>query len=387
MLLSDLSVRRPVLASVLSMVVVTLGVVGLGRLAVRELPDIDAPRVSISTSYPGAAAAVVETRVTQVLEDGISGIDGIRTISSQTSDGRSAVDVEFIVERDLDAAANDVRDRVSRVLDRLPEEVEPPEVAKVQSGSDTVFWMNLASPVRDALELTDYVERYIADQFSNVNGVAQVRYGGGSRYAMRIWLDRQAMAATGVTAGDVEQALRRENVELPAGRIESTNREFTVRVQRRYRTPAQFGRLVVGRGERGHLLRLADVARIEVGPSDDRTMFRRNGQDMVGVGIVAQAKANVLSVIDGVKQRMAIVNRTLPSDMQLYPSSDSSVYIRAAIDEVYRTLFLTALVVVLVIFLFLGSGLATLIPALTVPVSLVGSASSCCSSSGSRSTC
>ena len=372
MILSDLSVRRPVLATVLSMVIVTLGIVGLMRLSMRELPDIDAPRVSISTSYPGAAAAVVESRVTQVLESSISGIDGIRTVSSETTDGRSSIDIEFVLNRDIDAAANDVRDRVSRVLRSLPEEIDPPAVSKAESGGDTVFWMSLASPVRDALELTDYVDRYIADQFSNVPGVANVNYGGGSRYAMRVWLDRESMAAMGVTAGDIEQSLRTENIELPAGRVESTDREFTVRVARRYKTAEEFGNLVIGRGAEGHLLRLHDVARIEVGPSDDRNVFRRNGEDMVGIGILAQAKANVVSVVDGVRARMEEINKTLPADIKLYPSSDSSVYIRAAIDEVYRTLFITALVVVLVIFLFLGSGYATLIPALTVPVSLVG---------------
>jgi multidrug efflux pump len=371
-ILSDLAVRRPVLASVLSLVILTLGIVGMLRLSMRELPDIDAPRVSISTSYPGAAAAVIESRVTQVIENAISGIDGIRTVSSQTTDGSSSIDIEFVLDRDIDSAANDVRDRVSRVLGSLPEEVDPPAVSKAESGSDTIFWMSLSSPVRDALELTDYLDRYIADQFSNVQGVADVRYGGGSRYAMRVWLDREAMAATGVSAGDIEQSLRSENVELPAGRVESINREFTVRVARRYKTVKQFGNLVIGRGDGGHLLRLQDVARIEIGPSDDRNVFRRNGEDMVGIGILAQAKANVVSVVDGVRKKMAEINETLPADIMLYPSSDSSVYIRAAISEVYRTLFFTALVVVLVIFMFLGSGLATMIPALTVPVSLVG---------------
>ncbi|MGK0156334.1 MAG: multidrug efflux pump, partial [Neolewinella sp.] len=372
MILSDLAVRRPVLASVLSLVILTLGIVGMLRLSMRELPDIDAPRVSISTNYPGAAAAVIESRVTQVIENAISGIDGIRTVSSQTTDGSSSIDIEFVLDRDIDSAANDVRDRVSRVLGSLPEEVDPPAVSKAQSGSDTIFWMSLSSPVRDALELTDYLDRYIADQFSNVQGVADVRYGGGSRYAMRVWLDREAMAATGVSAGDIEQSLRSENVELPAGRVESINREFTVRVARRYNTAKQFGNLVIGRGDGGHLLRLQDVARIEIGPSDDRNVFRRNGEDMVGIGIRAQAKANVVSVVDGVRKKMAEINETLPADIKLYPSSDSSVYIRAAISEVYRTLFITALVVVLVIFMFLGSGFATMIPALTVPVSLVG---------------
>ena len=372
MILSDLAVRRPVMASVLSFVIVTLGIVGMMRLSMRELPDIDAPRVSISTNYPGAAAAVIESRVTQVIENSISGIDGIRMVSSSTTDGRSSIDIEFVLDRDIDSAANDVRDRVSRVLRALPDEIDPPAVSKAQSGSDTVFWMSLASPVRDALELTDYVDRFLADQFSNVPGVADVRYGGGSRYAMRIWLDREAMAATGITAGDVERALRSENVELPAGRVESTSREFTVRVARRFKTAKQFGGLVIGRSSEGHLQRLHDVARIEIGPSDDRTLFRRNGEDLVGIGIIAQAKANVVSVVDGVRAKMAEINETLPSDIKLYPSSDSSVYIRAAVNEVYRTLFITGLVVVLVIFLFLGSGLATMIPALTVPVSLVG---------------
>jgi multidrug efflux pump len=371
-ILSDLAVRRPVMASVLSLVIVTLGIVGMMRLSMRELPDIDAPRVSISTSYPGAAAAVIESRVTQVIENSISGIDGIRTVSSNTTDGRSSIDIEFVLDRDIDSAANDVRDRVSRVLRALPEEIDPPAVSKAQSGSDTVFWMSLASPVRDALELTDYVDRFIADQFSNVPGVADVRYGGGSRYAMRVWLDREAMAATGITASDIERSLRSENVELPAGRVESTSREFTVRVARRYKSAKQFGKLVIGRSDDGHLQRLHDVARIEIGPADDRTVFRRNGEDMVGIGILAQAKANVVSVVDGVRAKMAQINKTLPSDIQLYPSSDSSVYIRAAVSEVYRTLFITGLVVVLVIFMFLGSGLATMIPALTVPVSLVG---------------
>lgn len=372
MILSDLAVRRPVTASVLSLVIVTLGIVGMMRLSMRELPDIDAPRVSVSTSYPGAAAAVIESRVTQVIENSISGIDGIRTVSSNTTDGRSSIDIEFVLDRDIDSAANDVRDRVSRVLRALPEEVDPPEVSKSQSGSDTVFWMNLASPVRDALELTDYVDRFIADQFSNVPGVADVRYGGGSRYAMRVWLDREAMAATGITAGDIERSLRAENVELPAGRVESTSREFTVRVARRYKSAKDFGSLVIGRSADGHLQRLHDVARVEVGASDDRTVFRRNGEDMVGIGILAQAKANVVSVVDGVRAKMEQVNKSLPPDIQLYPSSDSSVYIRAAVSEVYRTLFITGMVVVLVIFMFLGSGLATMIPALTVPVSLVG---------------
>ena len=372
MILSDLAVRRPVLATVFSLVVVVLGVIGYSRLGVREFPDIDPPTVSISTNYPGAAATVVETRVTQVLEDAVSGVEGVRTISSSTSDGRSSITIEFLLSRDIEDAANDVRDRVSRVTDRLPEEADPPDVAKVDSNSDTVFWLNLASPVRDAGELTDYAERYIVDQLSTVPGVAQIRMGGGSRYAMRIWLDRQALAATGLTAGDVERALRAENIELPAGRVESANREFTVRVERVYKKPADFEQLRVGRGRDGHIVRLRDVARVGLGASDDRTSFRRNGEDMVGLGIMRQAKANTVEVVRAVKQRTSRINATLPPDMQLYPSYDSSVYIDEAIWQVWKTLAITALVVILVIFAFLGSVRATLVPAITVPVSLIG---------------
>ncbi len=372
MLLSDLSVRRPVFATVLSMVIIVLGVVGYSRLGIREFPDIEPPTVSIDTRYPGAAAATVETRVTQVIEDAVSGVEGIATISSSTSDGSSRVTIDFVPDRDVEAAANDVRDRVSRVLQQLPEEVDPPEITKVDSGSDAVYWLNLASPVRGVMELTDFAERYVVDQLSVVPGVAQIRVGGGSRYAMRIWLDRQRLAATGITAGDVESALRTENVELPAGRVESSEREFTVRIDRAYRSAEDFQELVVGRGADGYLVRLRDVARVERGPSDDRTAFRRNGEDMVGIGIVRQSKANTIEVVRAVKERVARVNKTLPPDMQLYPSSDSSVYIQAAIDEVWTTLAFAAGAVVLVIFLFLGSLRATLVPAVTVPVSLIG---------------
>jgi multidrug efflux pump len=339
---------------------------------VREFPDIDAPTVSIETSYVGAAAAVVETRVTQVIEDAISGVEGIKTISSTTSDGRSDITVEFVLQRDVEAAANDIRDRVSRVLQRLPEEVDPPEIVKSDSSSNSVFWLNLASPVRSVMEMTDYAQRYIVDQLSTVPGVARIRVGGGSRYAMRVWLDRQALAATGLTTGDVERALRAQNVELPAGRVESKNREFTVRVDRAFSKPEDFERLVIGRGWRGHLVRLRDVARVELGPSNDRTTFRRNGEEMVGLGVVRQARANTLDVVHGVKERVARVNPTLPPDMKMYPSYDSSVYIEEAIGQVWRTLAITALVVVTVIFVFLGSLRATFIPAVTVPVSLVG---------------
>jgi len=371
MFLSDVSIRRPVLATVFSLLLVVFGVISFGRLPVREYPDIDPPIVSVESKYPGAAAAVVETRVTQIVEDAISGIEGIRTIDSKSRDGISEVTVEFYLDRDLEAAVNDIRDRVSRILDDLPDEADPPEIFKVDSNSSVIMWLNLVSSRMDGLELTDYAERYLVDRFSVLDGVARVWVGGARRYAMRIWLDRQAMAAQNITVTDVEQALRNQNVELPAGRVESTRKEFTVRVTRLFHSADDFGQLVIRRGSDGHLTRLRDVAIVERGPEDDRSVLRGNRIPMVGLGVVRQSKANTLDVAHAVKQEAEKVNETLPEGMELIQSYDTSVFIEASITEVYKTLAITAFLVVAVLFLFLGSLRATIVPAITVPVSLI----------------
>ena len=371
MFLSDVSIRRPVLATVFSLLLVVFGIISFERLPVREYPDIDPPVVSVEARYPGAAAAVVETRVTQIVEDAISGIEGIRAIDSESRDGIAEVTVEFYLDRDLEAAVNDIRDRVSRILDNLPDEADPPEIFKVDSNSSVIMWLNLVSNRTDGLALTDYAERYLVDQFSVLDGVARVFVGGARRYAMRIWLDRQAMAAQDVTVADVEQALRNQNVELPAGRVESTRKEFTVRVTRLFNAAEDFGRLVIRQGREGHLIRLQDVALVERGAADDRSVLRGNRVPMVGLGIVRQSKANTLDVAHAVKKKAAQVNATLPEGMQLIQSYDTSVFIEASILEVYKTLAITAVLVVAVLFLFLGSLRATLVPAVTVPVSLI----------------
>ncbi len=371
MFLSDMSIRRPVLATVFSLLLVVFGIISFERLPVREYPDIDPPVVSVEARYPGAAAAVVETRVTQIVEDAISGIEGIRSIDSESRDGISEVTVEFYLDRDLEAAVNDIRDRVSRILDNLPDEADPPEIFKVDSNSSVIMWLNLVSNRMDGLALTDYAERYLVDRFSVLDGVARVFVGGARRYAMRIWLDRQAMAAQDITVADVEQALQNQNVELPAGRVESTRKEFTVRVTRLFNSAEDFGRLVVRQGNDGHLTRLRDVALVERGAEDDRSVLRGNRIPMVGLGIVRQSKANTLDVAHAVKKEAAQVNETLPEGMQLIQSYDTSVFIEASILEVYKTLAITAVLVVAVLFLFLGSLRATLVPAVTVPVSLI----------------
>lgn len=371
MFLSDISIRRPVMATVFCLLLIVFGVISFGRLPVREYPDIDPPIVSVESAYPGAAATVVETRVTQVVEDAISGIEGIRSIESVSRDGISDVTVEFYLDRDLEAAVNDIRDRVSRILDNLPDEADPPEIYKVDSNSSVIMWLNLVSDRMDGLALTEYAERYLVDRFSVLEGVARVWVGGARRYTMRIWLDRQAMAAQKVSVSDVEQALRSQNVELPAGRIESARKEFTVRVARPFNTAADFKRLVVRQGGGGHLVRLQDLARVERGAADERSVLRGNRIPMVGLGIVRQSKANTLDVAHTVKDEATRVNQTLPEGLQLIQSYDTSVFIEASIFEVYKTLAITAVLVVAVLFLFLGSLRATLVPAVTVPVSLI----------------
>lgn len=371
MILSDVSVTRPVFASVLSLLLIAFGLLAFDRLPLREYPDIDPPVVSVETTYPGAAANVVENRITELIEDRVSGVEGIRFVESTSEDGRSVINIEFDISRDIDAAANDIRDRVSSVLDKLPDEADPPEIQKVDSNESVIMWLNLASDRMSVPELTDYADRYLVDRFSVIDGVARVRVGGGQVYAMRIWLDRSELAARNLTVADVESALRAENLELPAGSIDSATRQFTVRTERNFRTAEDFSRLVLARGDGGYLVRLADVARVERGTSEDRLFFRGNGVPMVGVGIIKQSTANTLAVAHAAKAEMERINAGLPEGLALKQSYDSSVFVEGAIHEVYKTLFIAICMVVGVIYLFLGSARATLVPTVTVPVSLV----------------
>lgn len=370
MILSDTSVKRPVFASVLSILLIVFGLVAFSRLPLREYPDIDPPVVSISVNYPGASASVVETRITQVIEERIAGIGGVRFINSRSRDGRSDISIEFNVNRDIDAAANDVRDRVSSVADRLPPEADAPEVEKADADDDVILWLNFASQEMTTPELTDYANRFLVDRFSAIDGVARIQIGGARDYAMRVWLDRRALAARGLTTGDIERSLRAENVEAPAGTLESGAVSYTLRIDRPFRTAEDFAGLVIAEGE-GYLVRLGDVARVERGTVDDRTMFRGNGEPMVGLGIVKQSTANTVDVAKEAKALMTELNATLPDGMQIYLSFDSSVFIEASIREVWTTLAIAVVLVTLVIFLFLGSFRTTVIPAITVPVSVI----------------
>ena len=371
MILSDVSIKRPVFATVISLLIVVFGVSALMKLPIREYPDIDPPEVSISVDYAGAAPEVIDTQIIQVIEGAISGVEGVRKIESRSRLGSARTTVEFTLERDVDIAANDVRDAVSRVLNRLPEEAETPVIAKADADARPIIWVTLTSSTLAPQELTDFAERSLVDRFAVLDGVSEVIIGGERRYAMRVWLDRQSMAANQVTVTDIEQALRSNNVELPAGKLESESRGFTIRADNRLATVQAFEALVVSR-QGDYLLRLGDVARVALGVENDDSVLRANGEAAIGLGVVRQSKANTVAVSDRVREEIVAVRDNLPADIHLDINSDESLFIRASIREVLITLGISVVLVIAVIFAFLGNLRATLIPAVTIPVSVIG---------------
>ncbi|MEN5169094.1 efflux RND transporter permease subunit [Brevundimonas pondensis] len=402
-MLSDVSVRRPVFAAVGAIVLCVIGLAAFFFLPVRELPDVDPPVVSVSTSYAGASAEVIESRITEPIEQQIAGIQGVERINSSSRDGRSNVNIEFSLDRNIDDAANDVRDRISRVVGRLPDQADPPEVAKADSDSQPIMVMFLRSTTMNRLELTDYADRYLVDRFATVPGVAQVQIYGEQRYAMRIWLDAAAMAARGLTVSDVETALNNQNVELPAGSLESAQKDYTVRVARTYARPADFAQLPIGTrgsastatgaqssgtlaaastsmtngvtgalvGNAAYVTRLGDIARIEEAPSEARRLFRGNGIDQIGLAVTRQAQSNDLAISEGARALMEQVKPTLPPGTTLEVGSDNSVFTSHAIDEVWITIGISMALVALVNFIFLGSLRAAIIPSVVAPICLL----------------
>jgi len=370
--LPEICIRRPVLATVMSLMIVLLGAISFSRLSVREYPKIDTPVVSVRTVYKGASPQVIESQITQPLEDSIAGIEGVRTVKSVSREEVSQITVEFVPEREVDSAANDVRDRVARVRALLPEAADDSVVSKIEADAQAIIWLGLSSDKHSSLELSDYADRYIADRLKTLPGVASVILGGGRRYAMRLWLDRERLAAYSLTPQDVENALRRQNVELPAGRIESSRREFTVLAEADLRTAEQFNNMIIVES-RGYPVRLRDVGNARLGAVDERSVVRRNGQPGMGLGVVKQSTANTLSVAQAVKQEMARIQPTLPEGMQLQVAFDSSLFIERSIQSVYRAMGEAVLLVMAVIFIFLRSLRATLIPFVTIPVALIGS--------------
>ncbi|HEY6644718.1 efflux RND transporter permease subunit [Povalibacter sp.] len=374
MILSDTSVRRPVFAMVVSLLLTIIGLMAASRLPVRESPDISVPVVSVDTRYRGATAEVVESKITQIIESQVAGLEGVEKITSSSAGERSRITIEFGLGRDIESAANDVRDRVSRVQRSLPDEADPPEITKVDANSDPVMMIDLSSEQRSVLELNDYADRYLLDRFSIVDGVAMARINGERRYAMRIWLDRQALAGRALTVQDVESALRRENLQLPAGRIESVNREFALRTDTGFNTEEDFRQLVIGRGADGSFVRLGEVADVKRDAEDLRSISRSDGVIGISFSIIPTSTANVLDVTRGVQEEMARIRATLPEDIRMEVNTDNSLFVEASINEVVHTLVVALILVLVVIYAFMGTWRATLIPAITIPVSIISAA-------------
>ncbi len=370
MSLFELCIRRPVFATVLSLVIVLLGVVSYTRLTVREYPNVDEPVVSVQTRYPGASAKIVESQVTQILEGSIAGIPGIDVIDSSSRSEQSRISVRFHPDIDQDVAASDIRDRVSRVRGRLPDEIDEPVIAKVEADAQPIMLLVFTSPVLSPLEITDYIDRFVIDQLKNLNGVADVSIYGERRYAMRIWIDRERLAAFALTVQDIENALRTQNVELPSGRIESANREFSVLSRTGLVTPEEFRNIVI-KVSGNHQVKLGEVARVELGAFDERRESRFEGKTAIAVGVIKQAVSNPLDVSLAIRELLPRINGSMPNGMQAAIANDDAVFIERSIEGVYHTIIEAIVLVVLVIIFFLRSPRASLIPIVTIPISLI----------------
>ncbi len=372
MILSEVSIQRPVFATVISLMIVVLGIAAFSRLPVREYPAIDPPIVSVTTVYKGASNQVVETRVTELVEAAVAGIEGVKAITSNSREERSSVSIEFRLDRNIDAASADVRDRVARVRSKLPDGIDDPIVAKVDGDQRAIVWFTLASDRYSQLELTDYAKRNIVDRLGIVPGVAQVNISGERRFSMRVWLDRQALAARQLTVDDVETSILRQNVELPSGRLESTQRELTVKTDSRLSNADQFRQIVIATRQ-GYQIRLGEVAKVEIGPEDERSGIRANGKTSIGIGILRQSTGNTLSVARDAKAEMKRLQESFPEGVEVLIGYDESVFIEQSIFEVYHALGIGIVLVVGVIFVFLRSWRATIIPTIAIPVSVIGS--------------
>ena len=372
MSLSSLSIRRPVLATVLSLVILLLGIISFSYLGIREYPAVDPPIVTVSTTYTGANAEVIESQITEPLEEEVNGIAGIRTLTSVSREGRSTLTVEFELGMDLETAANDVRARVSRAVRNLPPDAEPPVVSKADADSRPIVFYNIKSDRRSLLELTDIAVNTYKERLQTIPGVSSVDIWGEKLYAMRLWLDPLKLAAHNLTALDVQNALSRENVELPSGRIEGDLTELTIRTMGRLQQVEEFNNLIIRQTE-GTIIRLKDIGRAQLGARNQRTILKRDGVPMVGVVLVPQPGANQINIANTFYERVEQINKDLPADVETAVGFDRTEFVRASIDEVKQTIFLALGLVIIIIFLFLRDWRSTIIPIIVIPISLIGS--------------
>lgn len=372
MSLSSLSIRRPVLATVMSIVIVLFGVIGFSSLGVREFPSVDPPIITVTTNYTGANAEVIESQITEPIESSVNRVEGIRSMTSVSRDGRSTVSVEFDLEVDLEAAANDVRDKVSQAVQNLPPDADPPIVTKADANSFPIIFLNIKSETRSLLELTDIAINVFKERFQTIPGVSDIQVWGSKRYSMRLWMDPDKLAAYSLTPLDVRNALVRENVELPSGRIEGENTELTVRTMGRLTTTEEFSNLII-RDTGGIKVYFKDIGRAELGPENLRTVLKRDGVPMVGNALVARPGSNNIAISDEFYRRLEQLKKDLPADISVAIGFDSTEYIRDSIKEVQQTIFIAFGLVVLIIFMFLRDWRTTIIPVVVIPISLIGS--------------
>ncbi len=371
MFLTDLSIKRPVVASVMSLIMVIFGLVVFNEIPTDELPDVQRPIVTIQTDYKGAAANVVDTQITQKIEDRVGGTPGLVSIESTSEDESSRIQMTFETGLDLDDVTNDVRSSIARVLDNLPEEANAPEIYKQSAGFRTTMWISFSSEFMSDLELTDYADRYLTDYFATVEGVGRVRLGGERELSLRVWLDPIALAARDLTTQEIEEILRSENLELPAGRIESKDIDLTIKLENAYTELQSYKNLPLKKSIDGSITKLSDVARVEFGPVSTRTLFKGNGKQVVGIGIYQQSDANTIKVASKLKKKIKEIRPSLPDGTALEVSFDRSNYISSAISEVYKTLFIALILVTIIIYLFLGNIRALVVPLVALPVSLI----------------
>lgn len=372
MQLPSLCIRRPVLAMVMNLLIVLAGLLAFDRLTVREYPNIDIPTVTVDTAYSGASAAIVESTVTKILEDSLSGIEGIDYLSSISRTGRSQITIAFKQGREIDSATSDVRDRVSRVRGKLPDTIDEPVITKTEADAQPIIWLAFSSDHHTPLQINQFADKQVKSRLQTLGGVADIRIFGERRPAMRIWLDAEKLSRFGLTPKDVEDTLRAQNVEIPSGRVESLQREFAVLAETDVNTPEQFAQLII-RQQDGLLVRVGDVARVEIAPEDVRRIARFNGAPAVALGVIKTSTANPLDVSNAVRAELPRIEQSLPAGMKVRLAYDSSVFIQESINSVQKTILEAVVLVVLVIFFFLRSVRATLIPVITIPVSLIGS--------------
>tara|TARA_B100001996_G_scaffold50010_1_gene35820 strand:+ start:5283 stop:8315 length:3033 start_codon:yes stop_codon:yes gene_type:complete len=368
--ISEITVKRPVLATVISLFLVLIGIVSYDKLTIREYPDIDKPIVTVSTIYRGASAEIMERDVTQILEDSISGISDIKEITSESQNEFSSIKIEFNLSRDMDSAANDVREKVGRALPSLPKEADQPRVTKSDTDARAVMWIGFSSNQLSSIQLNDYLDRNIIDRLSILPGVASIIIGGERKYAIRIWLNPDKMSARNITVDDILTSINKENIEKPAGRLDSQERELDLQVTSKIQTIDEFKKIVL-KNHNGANVKLEDISRVVIGAETDRGFLRANGKDAIGLGIVRQTKSNVLKVTDAVKKELELIRPTLPENIQMSIGYDQSIFVKESISQVRVALFISMLLVIGVIYYFLSSSHATIIPAITIPISVI----------------